>query len=106
MQILLQNVKGTPQMHKAGYPDFFLCFIAWEGAMVCFELDLVIGRSIVGGDSPEFDLKDNEKFITTPAEAQAGKQRDGWMQTFRPRRIHREWDNFAVWKAMQKNADN
>ena len=100
VDILLQEVKGTPQMYKSGYPDYFLCLIAWQGAMVCFEIDLVCGGSIVGGDSPEFDVKDNEKFITTPAEAAAGTMRDGWMKTFRPRRIHRDWDNFAVWQAL------
>ena len=101
LEILLKDVNGKPEMRSAGYPDSFICIIAWKGAKVCIEIDLVQGGNILLGNSPDFDLAANHKFILTPMEAADGKTRDAWKATFRPSLIKRDWQNFAMWKAMQ-----
>lgn len=116
LDILLQKVHGRSVMYKAGYPDVFIVMIAWEGTMVCFELDLVkptpleenptlanAGRILLG-DSPLFDDKNAGLFIVPLAEAARGEKRTGWMKSFMENRerpvvdVPRPYTGFQMWR--------
>lgn len=80
LDILMQKVMGDPEMRKSGYPHVFIVMVAWEGKMLCHEIDINLGRMdkdtpggllLLGKDEDPMFL-DGKPFLVPPFDAKRG----------------------------------